>query len=117
MVVRSPERSGYGVELASTSDMSRMQVRTVAFTQARDAAKDVREEEAWCTDFSKLQTHLASLGNRLVVEKDLGIGKALSRCCRIRKVVNSGSALAHLRRRRLGKAAPPWGMKCGVRFE
>ncbi|QHE87217.1 hypothetical protein [Hydrogenophaga sp. BPS33] len=74
LVMKSPNRPGYGVQVMGAGDLSRMQVRSVAFHKGRDMTKDRAEEETWCGDFSNLQEHIASLGGQLVVEKALGVG-------------------------------------------
>lgn len=75
LIVRSPDRPGYGVELLSSDDAARLQVRSVAFDGGRDAAQDVKEEQTWCSDFGKLNTALKAQGCEVVVEKALGVGK------------------------------------------
>lgn len=75
LVVRSPDRPGYGVEVLASGDTARLQVRSVAFDGARDATQDVKEEQSWCNDFGKLKADLMSQGCDVVVEKASGVGK------------------------------------------
>lgn len=74
LVMKSPDRPGYGVQVSGAGDISRMQIRSVAFDKGRDVSKDRAEEETWCGDFSELKRRLASQGCQLVVEKALGVG-------------------------------------------
>lgn len=74
LVMKSPNRPGYGVQVTGAGDMSRMQVRSVAFDKGRDVSKDRAEEETWCGDFGELKRRLTSQGCQLVIEKALGVG-------------------------------------------
>lgn len=74
IVVRNTFDTDYGVELASTPGMDRIQVRTVAFESNRNTAGDIPAEQRWCTDFSRLQASMRASGTDLVIEKALGVG-------------------------------------------
>ena len=74
IVMRNSADVGYGVELASTIGMERIQVRTVAFESDRNTAGDIPAEQRWCTDFGRLQVLMKTSGTDLVIEKALGVG-------------------------------------------
>jgi hypothetical protein len=74
IVMRDSANTDYGVELASTPGMERIQVRTVAFESGRNTAGDIPAEQRWCTDFSRLQATMKASGTDLVIEKALGVG-------------------------------------------
>jgi len=74
VVLRKPNSSDYGVELSSAASDERMQVRAVAFSQGRDLSGDARVETAWCGDFGKLQSMLASQGGAIDIERSIAIG-------------------------------------------
>lgn len=92
LVVRSPDRPGYGVEVLASGGSARLQVRTVAFDGARDATQDVKEEQSWCDDFGKLKADLKARGCDVVVERALGVGKVAL------KLVTGDDAVAAQRR-------------------
>ncbi|WP_310564230.1 hypothetical protein [Hydrogenophaga sp.] len=73
LVVRSPSRSDYGVEVVTGAN-HKLQVRSVAFDATRDASQDIAEERRWCGDFGKLQATLQASGCEVVLEKALGVG-------------------------------------------
>ena len=75
LVVRSPDRPRYGVEVLASADTARLQVRSVAFDASRDSTQDVKEEQTWCHDFGELKANLMAQGCDVVVEKALGVGK------------------------------------------
>lgn len=74
IVMRDSANADYGVELASTPGMERIQVRTVAFESDRNTAGDIPAEQRWCTDFGKLQATMKAAGTDLIIEKALGVG-------------------------------------------
>ncbi len=77
VVVKRPSQAGYGVELGGKTETGRLQVRVVALRSSGDAADTSRDQDAermWCSDFSKLQSHIASEGGGLVIERALGVG-------------------------------------------
>lgn len=74
IVMRNSADADYGVELASTPGMERIQVRTVAFESDRNTSGDIPAEQRWCTDFSRLQASMKASGTDLVIEKALGVG-------------------------------------------
>ncbi|MEN8503596.1 MULTISPECIES: hypothetical protein [Paraburkholderia] len=75
VVVRNPALPGYGVEIGGQTQASRLQVRAVALTADRDRARDKDVETLWCGDFGRLQELLASEGNSLLIEREMGIGR------------------------------------------
>ncbi len=77
VVVKRPSQAGYGVELGGKTETGRLQVRVVALRSSGDAADTSRDQDAermWCSDFSTLQSHIASEGGGLVIERALGVG-------------------------------------------
>jgi hypothetical protein len=74
IVMRDSANADYGVELASTPGMERIQVRTVAFESDRNTAGDIPAEQRWCTDFGRLQATMKAAGTDLIIEKALGVG-------------------------------------------
>lgn len=74
LVVRNPAISNYGVEIAASAGMDKLQVRTVAFDSNRDASGDIPAEQRWCDDFGALKEVLKSSGADVVVERALGVG-------------------------------------------
>jgi hypothetical protein len=74
IVMRNSADADYGVELASTPGMERIQVRTVAFESDRNTTGDIPAEQRWCTDFGRLQATMRAAGTDLVIEKSLGVG-------------------------------------------
>lgn len=78
VVVKRPTQPGYGVELGGKTENGRLQVRVVAFRGAGDAADSSRDKDAeriWCSDFSKLQEHIAAAGGGLAIERALAVGE------------------------------------------
>ncbi len=75
LVLTRPDRTGYGVELAGSADIERMQVRAVAFSDDRDARRDLDAETIWCSEFSKLRAGLEASGSQLVIERAAGVGE------------------------------------------
>jgi hypothetical protein len=74
LVLRNPNQPDYGVELASPPGVERMQVRAVAFSADRNLAQDFGVETAWCGDFGKLQSLLASQGGAIEIERAMAVG-------------------------------------------
>lgn len=74
IVMRDSANADYGVELAPTPGMERIQVRTVAFQSDRNTAGDIPAEQRWCTDFGRLQATMKAAGTDLIIEKALGVG-------------------------------------------
>ena len=77
VVVRRPDRPGYGVELAGEAGAGRVQMRPVALDAAAggpDVSRDRDAETLWCGDVEALKGKLARLGGELVIEKALPIG-------------------------------------------
>lgn len=75
VVLRKPALPGYGLELAGPTDVTRLQVRAVAFQVDRNTARDREVETEWCGDFSKLQGLFVAKGGSITIEKALGIGE------------------------------------------
>ncbi|MDR3005597.1 MAG: hypothetical protein LBV14_15365 [Acidovorax sp.] len=92
IVVQKPGQSDYGVELAAAPAAQRMQVRSVAFQAERDASRDLDAEQLWCSDFTRLQSQLASEGGQLVVEKALGVGASPLKQVQQQDVAQAGRA-------------------------
>jgi hypothetical protein len=78
MVVRKPDREGYGVELMVPEGAERVQVKVVAIAGecARDRTNDRKAETSWCSDFSTLQVILKKEGTEVAIEHALGVGVA-----------------------------------------
>jgi predicted transcriptional regulator len=74
IVVHKPNLPGYGVELAGGEDAERLQVRAVAFSDARDTRRDKDIETIWCGDFEKLRGIVSTQGSSIVIDKALAIG-------------------------------------------
>jgi hypothetical protein len=75
LVLIRPDRSGYGVELAGSADVERMQVRVVAFSHDRDSRRDLDAESQWCSEFSQLSATLKASGSQLIIEKAASVGQ------------------------------------------
>lgn len=74
LVLRNPTNTGYGVEIAASAGMERLQVRTVALDTNRDSSGDLPAEQRWCDDFGKLKGALKVHGCEVIVEKAMGVG-------------------------------------------
>lgn len=74
VVLRKLSQADYGVEISSAASGERMQVRAVAFSANRDLSRDSDVETAWCGDFGKLQSMLASQGGGIDIERSHAIG-------------------------------------------
>ncbi len=74
LVMQCPSSATYGVEIAAGAAMERLQVRSVALSQARDQSGDIAEEQRWCNDFTSLKGALEERGCEVVIEKALGVG-------------------------------------------
>jgi hypothetical protein len=77
LVLRKPNTTDYGIELASPSDAARLQVRLVASDRPavpRNADRDRDMETIWCSEFAKLGDHLASRGGEIVIERAVEVG-------------------------------------------
>lgn len=74
IVIRKPGTTDYGVELGAPADAARLQVRLVGSARPavpRDARRDADQETIWCSEFDRLRTELAGVGDELVVERAL----------------------------------------------
>lgn len=74
VVLRKTATPGYGVELAGSGELGRLQVRAVALSQERDTRRDRDIETIWCGEFQRLQSLLTERGDDLAVERMLPIG-------------------------------------------
>jgi hypothetical protein len=77
LVVRKPNSTDYGVELAAPEDASRLQVRLVGAANpvsARSAGRDRDQEAMWCSEFGKLSELVAANGGDVVIERALAVG-------------------------------------------
>lgn len=74
IVIGKPSLPGYGVELAGTADLARLQVRAVAFEPDRDTTRDRDVETIWCNDFGKLREMVAEQGGGIAIEQSLAVG-------------------------------------------
>lgn len=79
LVIGRPDRPDYGVEVMATPNSDRMQVRAVAFAAAAEEARipqqDIHAETAWCSEFGRLQEGLQQSGDKIIVEKAIGVGQ------------------------------------------
>lgn len=73
IVLERPQLAGYGVELSGRENI---QLRPVAFTDARDKKRDRDVETIWCGDFAELRNQLQESGNHLDIVRHLPIGAA-----------------------------------------
>lgn len=72
VVLRKPAQPGYGVELNSDSDATRIQMRVVAFgdgTTGPDPSRDKDAETLWCVDVESLRSRFGQLGGSFVIER------------------------------------------------
>ncbi|MGM9489628.1 hypothetical protein [Ideonella sp. YS5] len=74
VVLRKQDGDLHGLEIASTPDAERLQLRAVAFSTARSPTSDLAAETAWCGDLSKLQAHLKRHSSDLSIEKAMPVG-------------------------------------------
>ncbi len=93
--VRNPVTPGYGVELGGQGD-TRLQVRTVRFTDQESVQRDIDAEQLWCGDFTKLRQWLAQQGDELVLEQALAVGQVA-----VKQVADSEQAVATAQSRRI----------------
>jgi len=101
MVLRKPDRGGYGVELMVPDGAERVQVKVVAIAGecARDRTSDRKAETSWCADFSTLQVILKEEDTEVAIEHALGVGVAEMTEVSIDEDVElAGPAAADLRR-------------------
>lgn len=76
VALRKTATPGYGVELGGAGDSARLQVRAVAFSEARDTSRDRDIETIWCGEFTRLQALVAQRGAGIEIERALPIGAA-----------------------------------------
>ncbi len=77
VVLRKAAQPEYGVEVAGSAEIGRLQMRAVAFTQAGagpDPWRDSEVETTWCGDVASLTASLAEAGGGLVIERALAVG-------------------------------------------
>lgn len=77
LIVKKPNATDYGVELAAPEDASRLQVRLVGAASpvsARSAGRDRDQEAMWCSEFGKLGELVAAAGGDVVIERALPVG-------------------------------------------
>jgi hypothetical protein len=77
IVVKKPERQGYGLEIAGPPNASQMQFKVVAMgivEQERNPTRDHDAETLWCEDLTRLRELLSHRGSRLQVVHALGVG-------------------------------------------
>jgi hypothetical protein len=77
LIVKKPNATDYGVELAAPEDASRLQVRLVGAANpvsARSAGRDRDHEAMWCSEFGKLRELVADAGGDVVIERALAVG-------------------------------------------
>lgn len=74
VVAKRASLPGYGVEIGGQAHTGRLQIRTVAFAAERNTSRDQDVETIWCGEFSRLQALLAEHGDKLLVERALGVG-------------------------------------------
>jgi hypothetical protein len=75
VIVERAARPGYGVELSGLIANERLQVRAMRFDDVKGSgASDLEHETEWCSTFSDLRAILGQAGNKIVIEKALGIG-------------------------------------------
>jgi hypothetical protein len=93
LVVRKPNATDYGVELAAPGDAARLQVRIVGSANpvtARNAARDRDQETTWCSEFAKLSELVAGSGGDIVVERAVEVGAQP-----VKTVAFEGTVAAH----------------------
>ena len=98
LVVRKPNATDYGVELAAPGDASRLQVRLVGSdkpTEARSKARDRDHETAWCSEFTKLRELVGAEGGDVVIERAIGVGVEPVRSVPFSDLASSASDEAH----------------------
>lgn len=100
IVLQKPSLPGYGVEIGGNTEGERLQVRAVAFSADRDAARDRDVETIWCGEFSKLQADLTESGGRLDIERALPVGSAQ---LKIVSVAEEGQEQKDVRHRKLNR--------------
>jgi hypothetical protein len=100
IVLQKPSLPGYGVEIGGNTEGERLQVRAVAFSADRDAARDRDVETIWCGEFSKLQADLTESGGRLDIERALPVGSAQ---LKIVPVAEEGQEQKDVRHRKLNR--------------
>jgi hypothetical protein len=72
IIIRKPGSTDYGVEIAASSEVARLQVRLVGAEQpttARSSQRDKDQETIWCGDFDKLRSLLKTQGGEIQVER------------------------------------------------
>ncbi len=77
IVVAKPGVADYGVEIGATPDAQTMQVRLVGASvpsTPRSRDRDTKMETTWCSEFSKLQKLMASVGSEIQIKKAIGVG-------------------------------------------
>ncbi|GAB7549594.1 hypothetical protein CS8_093060 [Cupriavidus sp. 8B] len=76
VALRKTATPGYGVELGGAGDSARLQMRAVAFSEARDTSRDRDIEIIWCGEFTRLQALAAQRGAGIEIERALPVGAA-----------------------------------------
>lgn len=77
LIVKKPNATDYGVELAAPEDASRLQVRLVGAASpvsARSTGRDRDQEAMWCSEFGKLSELVAAAGGDVVIERASPVG-------------------------------------------
>ena len=80
LVMGKASESPYGVELASSPNMARLQVRVVAKAGSesqRSTALDKAEEQRWCQDFTSLSNQLTEEGLLIEIDRQLEPGESI----------------------------------------
>lgn len=101
IVVRSKTEEIYGVEITAGASMERMQVRTIAMNEERDASGDISAERRWCDDFSELQKRLKAQGTEVLIERALGVGTVPLKVLEASRSVDHARATAPVTARKL----------------
>lgn len=103
LIVKKPNATDYGVELAAPEDASRLQVRLVGAdnpASARSAGRDRDQEAMWCSEFGKLSELVEASGGDIVIERALAVGAQPVKTVTFHDVTVAGVADADLSRQR-----------------
>lgn len=90
IVVRKPSELNYGLELMTPAAVPALQVRVVAFDHGQRGSasvlRDKEVEEAWCSEFQRMQRIVEEAGFKSVVERATAAGATRM------KVISSGNS-------------------------
>ncbi|HEV3304103.1 MAG TPA: hypothetical protein VG055_30915, partial [Planctomycetaceae bacterium] len=103
LIVKKPNATDYGVELAAPEDASRLQVRLVGAVNpasARDPVRDRDQEAMWCSDFGKLRELVAASGGDVLIERALAVGAQPVKTVTFDDVTAAGVAYTDVTRQR-----------------